>query len=159
MTLTPPRTCAGCGAELPTYPVSNRPRKWCSGKCRKASYGDPCIDCGQRTVYGAETARVPAPRCDGCNKRHESDRRCERVMAMLRLRRDGLTNIEVGRELGCPTATVSAELHRLRSLGFDMPNVYRANFYADDRKVTLEAQVLGRELAKRGITPALEGER
>lgn len=54
-------SCQGCGGPLPP-----RARKWCSERCRKGSYGDPCVDCGARTVYGAETKRVPEPRCVPC---------------------------------------------------------------------------------------------
>jgi hypothetical protein len=58
-------TCQGCGVEIPLSrgPV---PRKWCSNRCRKHSYGQPCIDCGARTSYGAESAHVDDPRCSLC---------------------------------------------------------------------------------------------
>lgn len=62
--------CKGCGAPIsPTNSYDNR-RKWCSERCRKRSYGDPCVDCGARTCYGAETARIPEPRCQPCSAKH-----------------------------------------------------------------------------------------
>lgn len=65
-------TCAGCGTPIsPTGSYDNR-RKWCSEKCRKGSYGDPCVDCGKRTSYGAETARIPEPRCQQCSATHRT---------------------------------------------------------------------------------------
>lgn len=64
-----PATCAGCGVAL--VPSRRGPRrKWCSERCRKASYGDPCVDCGARTCYGAEAKRRPDPRCNPCAKAH-----------------------------------------------------------------------------------------
>lgn len=58
--------CEGCGRELDKPQKPGRPRKWCSERCRKRSYGDPCVDCGSPTRFGAETARVPEPRCLQC---------------------------------------------------------------------------------------------
>lgn len=79
------RTCHGCGATLPPSRAPGRARKWCSERCRKASYGDPCVDCGTRTTYGAETARVPEPRCPPCAHEHArywtADRIIERIQA------------------------------------------------------------------------------
>lgn len=151
------RTCAGCGTLL-APPTNGRGwRKWCSEKCRKASYGDPCIDCGGRTIYGAEHARVPEPRCDACNRQRGSDRRCERAMAMLTLRRQGMSNIAIAAELDFPAHSVNSELHRLRSLGFSMPKVPgRGRPARVGAVVTAEAAVLGRELAERGFTPETE---
>jgi len=65
--------CKGCGGPLPPPSLlGGRPRLWCSGKCRKASYGDPCVDCGARTVFGAERARVDEPRCYPCSTAHRT---------------------------------------------------------------------------------------
>lgn len=58
--------CQGCGASIEQAGRGRR-RKWCSERCRKASYGDPCVDCGARTSFGSETARVPEPRCRACS--------------------------------------------------------------------------------------------
>ena len=57
--------CAGCGEPL-SPSGGHRARKWCSERCRKGSYGDPCVDCGARTSYGSERARIPEPRCTEC---------------------------------------------------------------------------------------------
>lgn len=56
--------CRGCGRPLPAG--SHRNRRWCSERCRKASYGDPCVHCGARTGFGAQTARKPRPVCRDC---------------------------------------------------------------------------------------------
>lgn len=58
--------CAGCGKPTTPTKFAGKPHKWCSEKCRKGSYGQSCIDCGVRTSYGAEAARVPDPRCPTC---------------------------------------------------------------------------------------------
>jgi hypothetical protein len=113
------RVCKGCGGELPNMHGN---RRYCSERCRKRQYGDPCVECGAKTVYGAETRRVPNPRCDPCARRRKADRRVALVLAMLELRRTTqLTNVGIGRELGTPASTVATELHRLRALGFDFP--------------------------------------
>jgi hypothetical protein len=57
--------CHGCGVPIQKTWQGADP-KWCSGRCRKRSYGDPCVDCGAKTRYGAETARVAEPRCLSC---------------------------------------------------------------------------------------------
>lgn len=151
------RLCARCGETLAPNKGPGRARKWCSEKCRKGSYGQPCMDCGARTSYGAESARVPEPRCDPCRLRCASDRRVERVMAMLDLRRtEGLGNIEIAARIGSTAATVATELKRLRALGWKFPAAAYKN--AEARRVErpvadAKTVVLGRELAKRGITP------
>lgn len=76
-------TCAGCHN---TLGAGHHPRrKWCSERCRKASYGQPCVDCGTRTVHGAESARVPEPRCATCSAAHRRiwtpDRILDRIKA------------------------------------------------------------------------------
>jgi hypothetical protein len=114
-------TCAGCGTELVAVRPKVKPRKWCSERCRKASYGDPCVDCGTRTNYGAESARVAEPRCVTCRRRCNSDRRVGLVLSMLDLRRQGLMNTKISAQLGINVFTVATELKRLRSLGFDVP--------------------------------------
>lgn len=57
--------CRGCSTPLPAG-RGGPPRVWCSERCRKASYGDPCVGCGTRTQFGAESSRVPEPRCRAC---------------------------------------------------------------------------------------------
>ncbi len=62
--------CKGCGAELQPSRAPGKPRKWCSERCRKAQYGQACIDCGARTVFGRERERVDEPRCHPCSNEH-----------------------------------------------------------------------------------------
>lgn len=61
--------CLGCGAPIEKTWRGPDP-KWCGERCRKRSYGDPCVDCGARTTYGAEKTRIPEPRCATCSYRH-----------------------------------------------------------------------------------------
>jgi hypothetical protein len=79
------------------------------------------MDCGTRTNYGAEAARVPEPRCIACRRRYDSDRRVDSVLSMLDLRRQGMTNVEVAARLDANPKTVRTEMNRLRALGFKMP--------------------------------------
>lgn len=54
----------GCDNEVPQ--PRRGYRKWCSERCRKQQYGQPCVDCGLRTTHGAESAKVEQPRCATC---------------------------------------------------------------------------------------------
>lgn len=72
--------CHGCGEALPPKTHRGRDRKWCSERCRKASYGDPCVDCGAKTRYGAERARIPEPRCAACAPKHYAYWTCEQII-------------------------------------------------------------------------------
>lgn len=76
--------CHGCGAQLPPKTWAGRERIWCSERCRKASYGDPCVDCGKRTSLGAEHKRVPEPRCLSCAMKHRRRWTPELVIAAIR---------------------------------------------------------------------------
>lgn len=65
-----PAWCAGCGAALAPSDGA-RPRKWCSERCRKASYAfQACMDCGQPTSRGPANGYVAEPRCPTCSCAH-----------------------------------------------------------------------------------------
>jgi hypothetical protein len=112
------RTCPGCGAKI----VGDPRRKWCSERCRKGSYGDPCIDCGARTTFGAESARVPEPRCLSCaaSRKHAVKYGPQRER-LAQLYRDGLSFKEIAAELGWSVQAVSSRMVALRDLGYDIP--------------------------------------
>lgn len=76
--------CAGCGGPTLASEHTGQPRKWCSERCRKASYGDPCIDCGSRTTHGAEHARKPEPRCLRCSVAHRTVFDRDTLLARIR---------------------------------------------------------------------------
>jgi hypothetical protein len=46
-------------------------------KARKAVHGQPCVDCGARTSYGAESRHVPEPRCGRCGHEEQKLRKRE----------------------------------------------------------------------------------
>jgi biotin operon repressor len=153
--------CHGCGAALPPQNYVGRPRKWCSERCRKGSYGDPCVDCGGRTCFGAETARVPEPRCIACRQSAESGRRVKQAVEILQARRadPSRTLASIAAEIGTSRHHVRNELQRLRMIGFDFPNsTYRSAYRkVDHLSPDREALVLAREMRARGIAvPMLE---
>jgi hypothetical protein len=76
--------CAGCGGPTLVSGHTGQPRKWCSERCRKASYGDPCVDCGGKTRFGAKAARAPQPRCVRCAGVHRTT--FDRVTLLARIR-------------------------------------------------------------------------
>lgn len=113
------RTCAGCGEMFPIRSILSRKAKWCSQKCRKGSYGDPCIDCGARTAFGAERARVPEPRCAKCAAvARRNDELAEQV---IELRREGLLNHQIAERLGTSPHVIGNLVYRLRNRGIDVP--------------------------------------
>jgi hypothetical protein len=76
--------CAGCGTAIsPSGPMDLR-RKWCSERCRKRSYAQPCIDCGARTIFGAEREKVEEPRCASCSAAHRRVWTSERILETIR---------------------------------------------------------------------------
>lgn len=117
--MSPLRTCVGCGGPLPADAHTNR--KWCSERCRKASYGDPCVVCGARTVFGAEQARVPEPRCIGCENRRRTAKQMERVVCVIELRAAGLDNAAIARVLGTSHHAIGSLIYEARNLGVAVP--------------------------------------
>jgi hypothetical protein len=100
------RACRGCDAGLTD---THGGRVWCSERCRKAAYGQPCVDCGTRTIYGAEHARKPEPRCAACQIAHS--RVDPQVLAeTIALYRGGLSLAAVGERLGVSTTAVHKRL-------------------------------------------------
>lgn len=151
-------SCHGCGAQLPPSKNPGNPRKWCSERCRKASYGDPCVDCGARTCYGAETARVAEPRCNDCRQANAAERRVTHVLEMARLRIEGVEPRDIAKRLNIPKSTVAAELTRLRTIGFDVPrseyrNAADARWPSASCYFGREVETLRRALVERGIHP------
>lgn len=56
--------CRGCRS--PLKPSKSRPRKWCSGRCRKRTlYGGECVQCGAPTDGGRGPGKAPL-RCRAC---------------------------------------------------------------------------------------------
>jgi hypothetical protein len=100
------RACRGCDADLTG---THGRRVWCSERCRKAAYGQACVDCGTRTIFGAEHARKPEPRCAACEiARRRVD---PQVLAeTVALYRSGLSLSEVGARLGLSTTAVHQRL-------------------------------------------------
>jgi Homing endonuclease associated repeat len=104
----PDLSCAGCGGPLPPRKGPGAPQKWCSERCRKASYGDPCVDCGKRTCYGAESARIPEPRCPTCSVNHLKIWTCEAIVCAIQ---------EWAAEYGEPPAICDWNAWQSRALG------------------------------------------
>lgn len=65
--------CKGCGGPLPAS-RGGRPRKWCSDRCRKSQYAQPCVDCGGPTKDGSG-GRVAEPRCVPCGNKLSGEKR------------------------------------------------------------------------------------
>jgi hypothetical protein len=109
--------------------------KFCSDKCRKASYGGTCIDCGART--DGSNGRDKAPElCRDCDKKQIRDR----AQARWRDKNDRLAELYlagvplkgIAAEMGLQPNTVAVALWRLRNLyGYELPH-RRADF--EDRR-------------------------
>jgi hypothetical protein len=129
-------TCQTCGGPLNWWPGKPGVRpKFCSDKCRKASYGGTCIDCGART--DGSNGRDKAPElCRDCDKKQIRDR----AQARWRDKNDRLAELYlagvplkgIAAEMGLQPNTVAVALWRLRNLyGYELPH-RRADF--EDRR-------------------------
>ena len=110
------QVCAGCGEELPS-----RARKWCSERCRKGSYGDPCVRCGARTTYGAEHARVDEPHCARCENERRTAERDERVAEIVHYRAAGWSDAAIATALDTSTQAIRTLVYRARNRGVAVP--------------------------------------
>ena len=79
--------CQGCGNPLPPS-TGNRPRKWCSERCRKAQYSTPCVDCGAPLNGSDGHGPNAAIRCKLCAARvaGEAKTRWTRQALLLAIR-------------------------------------------------------------------------
>lgn len=124
-------------------------------RARKDTYRGRCEDCGAPTD-GSDGFAAPRWCRDHCGVHlAAADRRVEKVLEMVRLRREeDLTNIEISERLGIPVPTVATELSRLRALGFDVPAAPYNNAQPQGARYLDEGiRSLGRALAQRGVTP------
>jgi hypothetical protein len=115
-----------------------------------------CSRCGQPMGAGTRLANGSARKtvghiCAGCM----TEARVDRVLAMVKGRRDGLSNAEIATRLDVPVTTVQVELSRLRTLGYEVPldSRSRRKPAATYGPLQPEAVTLGRVLRERGITP------
>jgi hypothetical protein len=100
------RACRGCDADLTG---THGKRVWCSERCRKAAYGQACVDCGTRTIFGAEKARKPEPRCAACEiaRRRVGPQVLAETVALYR---GGLSCAAVGERLDVSAMAVHGRL-------------------------------------------------
>jgi hypothetical protein len=117
--------CQACGKPLPPD-KTNRPRKWCSDRCRKTQYAMPCVDCG--TATNGSWGRGPrAPqRCHACAgfvaaRVANREQRDEHYRKVERLWKAGMTTMEIAGEMDTTKPTISCWLHRMRRDGWDVP--------------------------------------
>lgn len=71
--------CHGCGAGL-IKTWQGRDPKWCSERCRKASYCHQCIDCGGPCNLDGRATNASV-RCLACYRRWQSSLESRRVMS------------------------------------------------------------------------------
>ena len=118
-----PRFCQGCGVTLPPSRAPGRPRKWCSGTCRRhALYSGVCVDCGGATYNGT----VPPPeRCRACNgtvggQRNKGEWAPYRAM-VEEMWAEGMTGRQIGEALGWSKYGCVTNIAMLRARGYDLP--------------------------------------
>ncbi len=73
--------CEWCGVPVVVARDGRIPR-FCGDKCRKASYGRNCIDCGTRTDGSNGRDKSPK-RCRACHGTHEHAQARERIIAAM----------------------------------------------------------------------------
>lgn len=113
--------CVTCGA--PLDPSTGPPRKFCSERCRKAQYAEPCVDCGR-----PHTGRASHPGqryCVECGKRHAAEASTERARPQRelieRMWREGASSAAICAAIGSRVAAPSAYIANLRARGYDLP--------------------------------------
>lgn len=124
--------CAGCGNDF-EYEYRGKPRKWCSEKCRKDSYGAPCPRCGRR-MTGANGRGPNAPSlCRQCveadgeaNSARQRQHGAGRREIVLRMWPQGASLREIAAACNTTVPTISTQVQRLRSYGHDLP--YREGY-------------------------------
>lgn len=124
------KRCATCDKPI----VEARPtrRKFCSGKCRKAQYGTPCIECGAMTS-GSEGRRSAI--CRACGQKRAGQGRSEacrpRREVIARMWHDGASIREIAAEIGVDDPDqLNKLLAVMRHDGWDLPR--RRAGYTDD---------------------------
>lgn len=112
---TSERLCATCGSAF----QGKARAKFCSGKCRKAQYATPCVDCGASTS-GSE-GRRPDTRCSKCANAHLLRVKAEKYEAksqhVITLYNAGMPLKTMAAETGLNDAGLHSLIIRLRAAG------------------------------------------
>jgi DNA-binding CsgD family transcriptional regulator len=117
--------CHGCGIPLPPS-RGGPPRKWCSERCRRASYSQPCPQCG--TPMGGSDGRGPnAPAlCKHCNGLAAAARQRAQAepmqLRLVALWAAGWTRGEIAADLGMTPRSCTTYIGRLRAQGVPLPH-------------------------------------
>lgn len=86
-----------------------------------------CPECGHPMKAGSVSASKRSERCRACHLAGLERRRLE----MVALRRRGMKNVEIARQLDTPVDAVAHVLYRERKLD---PSIPRSPHYLDERK-------------------------
>lgn len=120
--------CVGCNHDFEYKRAPGQRRKWCSDKCRRDSYGEPCPRCGER-MNGSNGRGPNAPTL--CRPCAEADREAisararkngaERREIILRMWPLGATLREIAAACDTTPAVIGVQIRRLRAYGHDLP--------------------------------------
>lgn len=110
--------CPRCGD--PALPDRlGRPRKWCSGRCRRAACEEAkrksCPDCGE--PMGTGTVWRDHEVCGACRRRIEARAHRARVEDVAEMYREGMSHREIAAELGYGPNSMPHEIIEARRLG------------------------------------------
>lgn len=118
-------TCAGCGTSIPPS-RGGPPRKWCSERCRKGQYAEPCERCG--APHGGRANRAGGQRpqryCHSCalivSGETSRAKHLPRRELIERLWREGDTARQICEKVGVPY--YKPAIAKWRERGYDLPH-------------------------------------
>jgi hypothetical protein len=117
--------CRGCDSEAaPRKGRRGRKPEWCSERCRKRQYEQPCIDCGKPHMGRASH---PEQRyCHACAQRRSGEASAERARPRRelaeRLWAEGRTYREIAPLIGMRLPTLKSQLTNWRNEGYSFPH-------------------------------------
>ena len=108
--------CPPCGGEVP--PSDRRPRKYCSGNCRKRAWDArnhaACQDCGGEVRHGRRT-------CSECLRTRFQAEKAAQLAKLERLWAEGLSREAIAAEMGWTVGSLEVRMAHFRAEGADLP--------------------------------------
>ena len=129
-------TCQGCGKPVARRSKMGRPPKWCSDRCRKDEYLEPCAKCGAPCNPRSNSAGKHFKSCaqDLSTQRNREIAAPKRKL-IERLWSEGLPARQIAERAGWSTASpATTYIAAMRSRGYDLPVRNRGSSEANKQR-------------------------